>query len=255
VRIGGFCVIFYFRGMLIRVGYSRFSHAHKIYGRHTNCIPAVTNRPLNFWTKLLMGILALIYVILISALGISWLIPSIRNKYYFERKISLIDRWFVFGTIFFEYLNILSIYKLVQNDYLPLFYDMLFIGIFNLLVYSQLLPRWRLLVLVVLISLYLTLSWLGYSFINWNYILLICGFSLLFMDRLLKDQRPTMDSFTYLNYSVDFLLIFIVTLFSNAAVNWNESNYLKYFNYYFFIFYYFNLAFIYVKSSRPIFTR
>ena len=202
-----------------------------------------------------MGILSLIYVFFVSAIGVSWLIPSIRKKYFFERKISLIDRWFVFGSIFFEYLNVLHNYKLIEYNYLPVFYDLLYIGLFNLLVYSQLLPRWRLLVLVVLISLYFTLSWLGYSFINWNYIFLICGFSLLFMDRLLKDQRPTMDSFTYLNYSVNFLLIFIVTLFSNAAVNWNESNWLKYFNYYFFIFYYFNLAFIYVKSSRPIFTR
>jgi hypothetical protein len=202
-----------------------------------------------------MGILSLIYLILVTALGVSWLIPSIRKKYFFERKISLIDRWFVFGSIFFEYLNILHNYKLIEYDYLPVFYDLLYIGLFNLLVYSQLLPRWRPLVLLVLISFYFTMSWLDYSFINWNYILLICGLSLLFMDRLLKDQRPTMDSFSYLNYSVDFLLIFIVTLFSDAPVDWKESNWLKYFNYYFFIFYYFNLAFIYVKSSRPIFTR
>ena len=186
-----------------------------------------------------MGILSLIYLILVTALGVSWLIPSIKKKYYFERKISLIDRWFVFGSIFFEYLNILHNYILIEYDYLPVFYDLLYIGLFNLLVYSHLLPRWRLLVLVVLISLYFTLSWLDYSFINWNYILLICGLSLLFMDRLLKDQRPTMDSFSYLNYSVDFLLIFIVTLFSDAPVDWKESNWLKYFNYYFFIFYYF----------------
>lgn len=202
-----------------------------------------------------MGILPLIFTCFITALGVSWLIPSIRKKYFFERKITLIDRWFVFGSIIFEFLNILHYNKLVQYDFVPVYYDLFFIGLLNLIVYFQLLPRWRWVVLITFLIVYSIFSWNGLSFVNWNYIFLICGFSLLFMDRLLKDQRPTMDSFSYLNYSVNYVQILVVTVFWQVPVNWYNSEWLKYLNYYFFIFYYFNLAFIYVKSSRPIFTR
>jgi len=197
-----------------------------------------------------------IYQLLLLTLGVTWAVPAWRNRWYIQRKIKSLDRFFIFGSIVFEL--IFKTYRFLHlppADIVVWSYDVLFVGVLNVMVYKDLLPEKRKWVFSVLLVLFVLVYCLGSHLIFWNYIVLILGFSFLLIQKLVNDGRPTWSSFSLLSYSVLYISIFIATILDSTEFNWSESKLMDYFGINGSSVLLLNVIILYVKSRRPVHIR
>ncbi len=196
------------------------------------------------------------YVFLLITLGVTWAVPAWRNRLYIQRKIKSLDCFFIFGSIAFELIfKTYRFLNLPPADIVVWSYDVLFVGVLNVLVYKDLLPEKRIWVFGVLLVFFVLVYYLGSHLIYWNYIVLILGFTFLLIQKLLNDGRPTWSSFSLLSYSVLYIIIFITTIFDSIEFNWSESKLMDYFGINGASILLLNVIILYVKSRRPVHIR